>query len=184
MLSGLLTARCPPVLDWQAEAGTGLHLMGTSDSCKHKWAGCHYCAPLWALKRCWQVECDSGERRRSGVVFLNYGFRGLLGFTSCEEGELENVEWTVAGVFSVLDKCCRSKLTIHYLFSQVPHQFIWAGENSWSYQVSLAVTANPIYHDTFSMSLTPTYSTNMITRAFVAVTACWNQTKASSDQTL
>lgn len=50
--------------------------------------------------------------------------RGPLGLTSCEEGELENVEWTVAGVFSVLDKCCRPKLTIHYPSNPAPPQLI------------------------------------------------------------
>ena len=151
MLSSLLTARCPPMQDWQAEAGTDLHLMWTSDCCKHKWAGCHYCALLCALKRCQQVECDSRERRRLGVVVLNYGFRGLRGLTSCEEGDFENVEWTVAGVFSVLNKCWRPKLAIHYPFSQASLQFIWAGENSRSHQVSLAVTTIPIYHTSWAV---------------------------------
>lgn len=49
-----------------------------------------------------------GERQQGAeetrLVLLNYGLRGLLGFTSCEEGEPENVAWTVEVVFPVLDK--------------------------------------------------------------------------------
>lgn len=47
---------------------------------------------------------------------MNYGFRGLLGLTSWEEGQQENVEWTVASLFSV----CTPKLTIHYSFNPTP----------------------------------------------------------------
>lgn len=153
MLGCLLTARCPPMQDWEAEADTGLHLMGASDCCKHKWAGCHYCARHGALKRCQQVECDRRERRRLEAVFLKYGFRGLLGLTSCEDRELENVEWTVASVFSVWDKCCRLKLTIHYPFNLTPPLIRLSFWEVRSHQVSFAVTANPIYHDTCSVTL-------------------------------
>lgn len=49
-----------------------------------------------------------GERQQgaeeSRLVLLNYGLRGLLGFTSCEEREPENAAWTVEVVFPVLDK--------------------------------------------------------------------------------
>lgn len=45
------------------------------------------------------------------------------------------------------------------------HPFDRAVKRSWSHQVSLAVTANPIYHDTCSVTLTLTQDINMITRA-------------------
>lgn len=46
------------------------------------------------------------------LVLLNYGLRGLLGFTSCEEGEPENAAWTVEVVFPVSDKWSCPKLSI------------------------------------------------------------------------
>lgn len=73
----------------------------------------HFCALLQMLTGgMWQREA---EEIGSGI--LNYGFRSLLGLTSCKEEELENVERTMAGVFLVLDKCCGPKLTIYYPFN-------------------------------------------------------------------
>lgn len=69
--------------------------------------------------------------------------------------EQQNVEWRVTSVFPV----CAPKLTIHPI--QPSPQFICASERSWSHQASLAVTANPIYHDACSVTLTPTQHANI-----------------------
>lgn len=120
------------------------------------------------------MEGDSRERRRLGVVFLNYGFSGLLGLTSCEGGELENVEWTVASVFSVLDKCCRPKLTIYYPFSPgpPPPKFIcsWEVMKSSSSPCcdSKSHSSRHIQRDPYSNL--PHQHDN---KGFVAETACW-----------
>jgi len=105
----LLTARGPPTQDREAKADAGLRLMGTSDCCEHKMGWLSLLpAPLCCWNMLQQVDCSSMVVG-SGIFFWVMGFRGPPSLTSCEKGELENAEETVATVFSVSDKCCRPK---------------------------------------------------------------------------
>lgn len=71
------------------------------------------------------VRQQGAEEIGSGIFEL--WVRGLLGLTSCEERELENVEWTVASVFSVLVLHTKANYTLPI---QSAPQFICAIERS------------------------------------------------------
>lgn len=113
----------------------------------------------------WSVTAGSGGDWEWYFWIMRSG--GLLGLTSCEEGELENVEWTVASVFSVLDKCCRPELTIHYPFSPS----FWEVMKSSRFP---RCDSKP--HLSWHIQRDP-YSNlphQRDSKAFVAETACWH----------
>lgn len=63
MLSCLLTASCLPMWEWEAEADTGLHLMGASECCKQEWPGCHYTVFLKDVSRHSETAGSEGDRK-------------------------------------------------------------------------------------------------------------------------
>lgn len=152
MLSCLLTASCPPMWEWEAEADTGLHLMEASECCKQEWPGCHYTVFLKDVSRHSETAGSEGDRK---LCFWITTLEALWISPAVRKGEQQNVEWRVTSVFPV----CAPKLTIHPI--QPSPQFICASERSWSHEASLAVTANPIYHDACSVTLTPTQHANI-----------------------
>lgn len=168
MLRGLLTAKCPPRKHWEAEAGTGLHLMGARDRCKHKRAGCHYFVLLCALidVNRWNVTAGSGGDCK--------WYLWIMGSEACSVSPAVRKrclrtlsgQWRVCFQYktSAADHCWPF-ITHSILRCLHPLQFIWATERSWSVQVAFAVTAYPIHHNTHSVTLSLTCPANI---------SCWS----------